>query len=341
MPETTINSSQINQFLSEPLRVGEPVDAGPLTLAPVFGPEPRSAYVSFAQGRELGVRITELETGASVRDLVIENPSDERVLLFEGEEVLGAQQNRTFDNTVLVDAHSKTHVPVSCVEQGRWDGRRHGEEFRPAEQTASPRLRRLKAQMVRERAAAGAAARPDQGAVWDEVAAMSADHKVASPTGAIDDVYTSRRDNLRDIASRLPREEGQTGSIVFIDGQMWVADLLSRPDAYASLHERLVQGYALDALAQTGRKEVAPGVDEGTARGAALLIEESLIIHRTRGVALGEEIRFADAGISGSGLICEDELIQLSVYRDESGTGDAPTSPSAGRVRRPSQRRRI
>ncbi len=110
----------ISDHLAEPLRVGEPDVSGSLAVFPIFGPEPRQAYVSFAQGREQGVRVGELEGGASVNDLVVENPTQTPVLLFDGEEVLGAQQNRTFDVSVLVAAGAKLRVPVSCVEAPEW-----------------------------------------------------------------------------------------------------------------------------------------------------------------------------------------------------------------------------
>src|SRR3954464_4524212 len=92
----------IANFLVEPLRVGEPDLAGPLAVFPVFAPEPCTEYLAFAQAREQGFHVGELEGGASVNDLVVHNPTGTSVLLFEGEEVLGAQQNRTFDVSVLV-----------------------------------------------------------------------------------------------------------------------------------------------------------------------------------------------------------------------------------------------
>ena len=109
------------------------------------GRAPRAEYLPFAAARAQGFRIGELQAGASVNDLLVENPTDSNVLLYEGEEVLGAQQNRTFDISVLVGAGSKLHVPVSCVEAGRWDGARHAEDFEAAPQTAYPELRRQKA----------------------------------------------------------------------------------------------------------------------------------------------------------------------------------------------------
>ena len=300
-------------FISEPLQVGDPISSGPLTVAPIFGPEPGCDYRSFADARANGARIHELAGAASVRDIVIENPTPDRVLLFEGEEVLGAQQNRTFDVSVLVAPGAKVRVPVSCVEAGRWDNSRHDHAFEVAPQTASPRLRREKAEQVREQVAAGAEARADQGAVWSSISEVSAELGASSPTGAMHDIYEDRRGTLREICSRLPLQDGQVGSIAFIGGQMRVADLLSRPDAYASLHERLVQGYALDALVAG-----APGpeeVDAATARGAALLIADAPIGHRTPGTALGEEVRFEANGLAGSGLVLEEELLALSVFR--------------------------
>src|SRR3954466_9328288 len=98
---------------AEPLRVGAPDVHGALAVFPLFGPPPRLEYLSFAQGAVLGVSIKELETMASVNDLLVVNPLDKPVLLYEGEEVLGAQQNRTFDVSVLVAARSQLQVPVS------------------------------------------------------------------------------------------------------------------------------------------------------------------------------------------------------------------------------------
>ena len=61
MSEPMTDFDAMHHLLGEPLRVGEPDVAGALAVFPVFGPEPRQEYVPFAQGRERGVRIHELE----------------------------------------------------------------------------------------------------------------------------------------------------------------------------------------------------------------------------------------------------------------------------------------
>src|SRR3954447_21397409 len=149
----------LKAYLEAPLVVGEPDVAGPLAVFPLFGPSARFEYQSFAQGSAHGVSIKEIPGGGSVNDLIVTNPTGLPVLLFEGEEVLGAQQNRTFDVSVLIPEHSTLQVPVSCVEAGRWDGARHSEEFAPAPQAAYPSLRRLKNEAVYASVVSGQQAR--------------------------------------------------------------------------------------------------------------------------------------------------------------------------------------
>ena len=202
------------------------------------------------------------------------------MLLYEGEEVLGAQQNRTFDVSVLVAAGAKLRVPVSCVEAGRWQGSRHREALRPAPQAAYPRLRREKARQARARVAAGLEARADQSEVWDEVAAKATRIGVNSPTGAMHDIYEGRRDRLAEMRDAIRLHEGQLGALVAIGGELQVLDLVSRPDVFAVLHGPLVQGYALDALEHEAAD--APGAPEPeTARGFALLVTDCSPDQRT------------------------------------------------------------
>ncbi len=300
---------------------------------------PRAPSTSpFAEARTRGFRIGELESGASVNDLMVENPTDSNVLLYEGEEVLGAQQNRTFDVSVLVGAGSKLRVPVSCVEVGRWDGRRHREEFDVAPQAAYPELRRKKAMQTRERVAAGLEARADQSAVWDEVAAKSSRMGVDSPTGAMHDIYEGRRDRLAEMLDGIELHDGQLGALVAIAGEIQVMDWVSRAETFAVLHAPLVQGYALDALEFNATDAPAPP-ETDTASGFTLLVTDCEPDQRGRGVGLGEGLSFADNGVCGTALGHEDELIQLTAFPQDPRRSEHERVIRTGRVRRPSQRR--
>jgi hypothetical protein len=331
MPSTADPTNALSRYLPTPLRVGEPAVAGALAVFPVFGGAPQLTYLAFSQACEHGLALKELESGASVNNLLVDNPTGHSVLLYEGEEVLGAQQNRTFDVSVLVPPHTRLRVPVSCVEAGRWDGARHDEAFAPSPQAAYPELRRAKARAVRSRLAAGLDARAAQGEVWEAVAAKSARLGVQSPTAAMHDVYEQRRDRLHDVRAEVELREGQVGSLASIGGRFAVLDVVSRPDVYAVLHAPLVQGYALDA------EEALDGQVPGREDASAWL--ESLWaagLSERDGIGLGREVRFEQQGRVGSGVVAGDELIQLSVFADDASN----PHHAATRIRRPSRRHR-
>lgn len=329
----TTTHTALASLLAGPVEVGAPDVSGPLAVFPLFGPEPRLAYRSFAQACQAGVVVRELPGGASVRDVLVENGSDQPVLLYEGEEVIGAQQNRTFDVAILVLAGSKLQVPVSCVEAGRWDGARHGESFAPAPQAAYPELRRAKHVQAAAAAAVGREARADQGAVWEEVAAKSYRHSVASVTSAMSDIYDSRGDRLAEMEDGVRLRDGQRGALVAIGGRFEVIDWVSRPDVFASLHGPLLRGYALDAL------EASPGPVPGEADARGLV--DLALGARTRrepAVGAGERMRFAEGDVVGSALAADGELVQLTAFAGPRPPA-APGSVRAARVRRPSGRR--
>lgn len=203
----TIHKNTVEDFLGGSLRIGEPAVAGNLTVFPVFGPQPTLQYVSFAQGVDAGVKVGELDSGASVNDLLVQNQSSDIVLLFEGEEVLGAQQNRTFDVSALIAPGARVVVPVSCMEVGRWDGRRHDEGMRSAPQTANPRMRRAKSDQARENISRGHEAPPTNHASGATSARRSASLQTASPA-----VDSSIRASWSSSRSSQPRTATPTHS---------------------------------------------------------------------------------------------------------------------------------
>jgi hypothetical protein len=334
----TIKTTHLNSLLSEPLSVGDPDVAGPLAVFPVFGPASHLKYRSFTRGRTDGLRLGELESGASVNDVDVQNRTDTSVLLYEGEEVLGAQQNRTFDVSVLVAAQGRVRVPVSCVEMGRWDGSRHGEAMAPSPQAAYPHLRHLKNQHARERVMAGMEARAEQPAVWSEIDRKSAHMGVDSPTGAMHDVYESRRDRLGELTGAVRRREGQLGALVAIGGQFVVLDFVGRDDVFADLFGPLAQGYALDALDTEAR--VSDGAGPPSVEDARGFVSLALGVEATasRSIGQGEDLRFAADGVAGSGLATDGELVQLTAF-PESGAGSEAGPGTVGHIRRPSRRR--
>jgi hypothetical protein len=66
------------------------------------------------------VEVTEVDNQGTVPNLKVHNKSPRMVLILDGEELVGAKQNRIVNTTILVAGNATVVIPVSCVEQGRW-----------------------------------------------------------------------------------------------------------------------------------------------------------------------------------------------------------------------------
>jgi hypothetical protein len=318
--------------LASSFTVEAPVIAGPLAVFPLIADRsPSLHYVSFTEAVTQGATVTELPQGASVNDLVVHNPLDVPVLLYEGEEVLGAQQNRTLDVSVLIAPRSVLTVPVSCVEAGRWDSARSTEAFVPSPQTANPRLRQMKNTQARVSQASGLEGRAIQGEVWREVAETAGRHGVASPTGAMYDVFERQREQLKSISESVEMCCSQVGMLAAVGGRFVVLDHVSEVEAFATLHGPLVQGYALDAL--EADPAPAPSIDD--ARDFVELLLRAPFT-TSPSVGMGEGLSFAFGGLAGSGLICEGELVTVTAFPQDA---QEHRRHGAGSVARPSRRR--
>lgn len=291
--------------LHELVQPGEPRSRSGVTICPLFPRRsPRAQYLTLdeALGRGFGAR--EVSADGAVSELLVANPLDTDVLLYDGEELAGAKQDRILNVSLLVAAGSELRVPVSCVERGRWHST--GRRFRAAPHAAAPELRRRKSR--------GLAADPQargtvQAEVWAAVDAQHARLETASPTAAQAASYEQRGADLAKLGEAFPLEPGQAGAVVAIGPDELCLDYVSRPEAFARLYGKLLRGYLLDAI---GR----PLEDEpGRVRIEVFLdaIDSAHVTARPS-EGLGEDRRLEGAGVVGSGLALGDELIQLSAF---------------------------
>ena len=263
------------------------------------------------------------------------------MLIFDGEELVGAKQNRIVNTTILVGV-GETILPVSCVEQGRWSHRSRA--FAPGEWTSHPRLRREKELQVRSalasnplasapRASAGPERaqqerasfyRADQGAVWQEVERQSRDLRVDSRTGAMADAYHERAHDLDQLlaafggqgADAVPGDvpvKGMVGAAVFLDGAFLCLDALWSVRRFRQIYPKLLRGYALESLQTPQVKRPKPADPEAEVlRLFAELAAADPVAHA--GVDLGTDLRVQTSTALGAGLAFEDDLLQLSVF---------------------------
>jgi hypothetical protein len=177
------------------LTLGTPTTAGAITVVPLH--RPSAAEPGWLTLAEAGgwVIITEVSDSGAVPTLTVTNNADRPVLLLDGEDLLGARQNRILNTTVLVAADGTATIPVSCVEQGRWSYR--SRRFISSDYWLYASLRRMKAARVSDSLRRGGRHESDQGEVWDELADKAAHLRVDSPTGAMHAVYEQYAETLK------------------------------------------------------------------------------------------------------------------------------------------------
>jgi hypothetical protein len=120
-----------------PFLLGEPTVFAGLALMPLTNlSDPGLEYVGLDEALSLGFSVSEIDTDGAVNRILARNPLSAAVLLFEGEELVGAKQNRVLDRTVVVPAETTTPIAVNCVERGRWGYQ--GTQFTAAPRAAHP-----------------------------------------------------------------------------------------------------------------------------------------------------------------------------------------------------------
>ena len=158
----------LNEFIAA-LHTGEPVEFNRLKILPVFVDEDRKLpFLDLEEALKQGfIEITEISEGGSVPDLEVSNKSHEDVIILDGEELIGAKQNRIVNTTIVVAATSKLRIPVSCVEQRRW--RYSSPSFSSSKSMAYASLRRKKYEHVTASLRRDASYDTDQSEIWRDV----------------------------------------------------------------------------------------------------------------------------------------------------------------------------
>lgn len=296
---------------------GEPVTHGTLAVVPLLAPnldDPDWFTLEEAGDR---ARVTEVSEAGGVPFLTVANGADRPLLLLDGEELIGAKQNRILNTTVLVAAHTEVTIPVSCVEQGRWGYR--GRQFRPADASLYASLRARKAAHVSQSVRAGRGHRADQGEVWAHLADRASQLRVDSATSAMRDVYARHQTDMTAARQALAAQPGQVGALIYMAGRWVGLDLLAGPGLFSHSWSRLCAGYVADAIGREPgswqRLDAAP-VLEALAKGQA---------EPAAAVGLGEEYRLGTVGLAGSALIAQGRLAHLMVFPG----GEASSVPGA------------
>ncbi len=239
------------------LRVGEPQRHRALSVFPIFCPSPAPVdyRLSVDALADESLVVEEVDSSGSVPELVVDNHGDARVLFLEGEELVGAKQNRILNTSVLIAAHSKVKIPVSCVERGRW--RFKSKAFRSSGSQSPSKLRRMLRRSVSDSVKHRNSHRSDQGAIWEGVDELQCAYGGSTPTAAMSDTFEKHEQEIKDYREDLKYVSGATGMAVAVGKQVLSVDVFDKPQTCQQVWTRLLSGVIFDAMARQDAEECA------------------------------------------------------------------------------------
>jgi hypothetical protein len=324
--------------------IGSPQQHKALTIFPLVVPEPvELPYVLLVDALNAqALRITEVGSG-TVPELYAVNEAESAILILDGEQLIGARQNRMTNRSIVLPGKCKTRIPVSCMEQGRWHF--DSEHFTPSPQHSPSAVRRQAREVEAEYAARDepvpreALARA-QSKVWESIA----DHADAvgcfSETGAMNEMYQLHAADLDTWVGSFPGVQRQVGLLAFLGGRPLGMDVIGGCGLYARLHDRLLRGYIMDALGRRGADA------EVNAEKAQSYLDGVRSAQRTPSATVGQGRYSVLSGeVIGGELTDEEHVAHLSAFpTNAAGAGPGEqTHPARARARPlppPSRRRR-
>lgn len=228
------------------LQISDPHTFDGLTVFPIrSSTDSRVEYqlANEAMERET-ICVEELGVSGSVPELQVRNLSKTSVLFIEGQELVGAKQNRVLNTSLLIPAETVSKIPVSCVEEGRW--RHKGKKSFSSGANATTKLRGKLKKSVSNAIKAKQGHRSDQREVWTEVSKLHRAYGVTSSTGSMSAAFEMHERKASTYKQRLPYVDGAVGVAVVINKQVVAVDVFDRPDTCRKVWDRLVMSAIFD-----------------------------------------------------------------------------------------------
>jgi hypothetical protein len=257
------------------------------------------------------------------------------VLILDGEELVGAKQNRVVNTTLLIAAAAVAVIPVSCVEQGRWSY--DSPKFSSKQRLMASTMRASKSVQIRHSLKRSGTFVSDQGAIWADIAQKADRMDAESPSMAMAAIYERQASNLKDYLAGFRCVERQVGAVFAVNGKVVGVECFGKSETFAKHFKKIVESYALDAVdgqrASSKRSDIRRKAQEVIGQVRASRFESF------QSVGLGDDIRVDSENVCGFALAYGGKVLHLSVFARNSAGEEKPFEGS--RLARFSRRRRF
>lgn len=307
--------SMIRNLVNE-LHLGKAVEFEGLQVTPLLsGYTSELDYVLLDEALAAGdVVIRELSEQGSVPELALDNGGTRPILALDGEELVGAKQNRILNLTILAPAGKVTVIPVSCVEAGRWDYK--SREFSTSDRAFYSRGRASKLQQVSDSLEHSNSRRSDQGAIWEDISMKSMRFQTSSKTSAMAAMFEERRGSIDSYVKALVPGKDEVGAVFSSRGRILGLDVFDRASTYARIAAKLIRSNALEVLdPEPDGESRNPGGRSTSADIAGFLKDIAAAECKAyKAVGLGEDLRFELGAAMGAALQEGDRILHLSAF---------------------------
>jgi hypothetical protein len=293
------------------INISDPLHFQNLTLFAIKGSNNTSFhYITLSQAYENKVvEVKETSEEGSVSELLFINNSDTPILIIEGQELLGAKQNRIINVSILVPAHISMVIPVSCCERSRW-GFRSNREFSLSDRMTFSKARRNKMRSVNERWESGDTADSDQQKVWQDMDVKFAKMNVNSSTDSMGDFYDTYSERINQYVKSFASENDDKGIIAAINGKIVSMEFFDRNTSFKDNLSKIIRGLAADAIEEQKTSLIA------TKKQAEDFVEN---VHASRinelgSIGLGSQYKINGDAQLGQTLIFNNQIVHFIVF---------------------------
>ena len=232
--------------------------------------------------------------------------------------------------TIWLTAHKKTHIPVTCLEHGRWDpGAEASFMAGPKADLGMRRMLHTQVNASAREAALDADSPPthqfaaDQSEVWNEVDRKHQRAATSSRTGALHDLYAREAADVEALERAFPYPDGATGAAIGIGGRLVALEVFDRPAIARKSWGRVIEGAVRAHL--DNQRMVAVGAVPKPRHRYPDRDALGRMLSRARGaqdgalvspaVGEGTDVRFESSRITGSVLLRNDQVVHAEVHR--------------------------
>lgn len=254
------------------------------------------------------ITIKELDEGATVSELKVINHSKHNVLIIDGEQFVGAKQNRIINASVFVGANSKFVIDVSCVEEGRWH--HVTDKFKESDNLLISNIRAKKVADVNMSLRRSKSFMANQGEIWNDIHRELSEFRVASKTSAMEDFYKVNKNNSQSYLDAFKLEDEQNGVLVFINDKPMGIEYISDTSVFAQNFTKIVKSYVPTAIRETDnyKESDLDYIEQGK---IFLANFKDCEIETFKSLGMGNDLRFNSEKVTASALVVENELIHF------------------------------